>query len=199
MASPGDNDDFITSETTGSVHREKVRPKGDTTEDLINRYCMVAKPVPRKMWDPIPKARAAVNAEWAKLRACDNGRGTRDETLVRPFWEVKKFAQAKIAESGIHTHFGFFFELCVEKHSKLEEAKRRYKGRVVFGGHAVRDKFSLEAQFPDQGSGASLMSAAKLADAVALLPSCSGQQSDAVRAYTQAKLGTGMKTSTEVM
>ena len=69
---------------------------------------------------------------------------------------------------------------------------------MVFGGHAVGDKFSLEAQFPDQGSGASLMSASKLTDAVSLLPGCSGEQSDAPSAYTQSKLGTGMKTPTEV-
>ena len=141
MASPGDNDDFITSETTGSVHREKVRPKGDTTEDLINRYCMVAKPVPRKMWDPIPKARAAVNAEWAKLRACDNGRGTRDETLVRPFWEVKKFAQAKIAESGIHTHFGFL------SNSALKSTANWRKPSV-----ATKDVWSLVATLSETNS-----------------------------------------------
>ena len=38
-----------------------------------------------------------------------------------------------------------------------------------------------------------MISASKLCDAVALLPGCSGEQSDATSAYTQSKLGTGMK------
>ena len=38
-----------------------------------------------------------------------------------------------------------------------------------------------------------MVSASKLCDAVALLPGCSGEQSDATSAYTQSKLGTGMK------
>ena len=38
-----------------------------------------------------------------------------------------------------------------------------------------------------------MISASKLCDAVAMLPGCSGEQSDATSAYTQSKLGTGMK------
>ena len=80
-----------------------------------------------------------------------------------------------------------------KKTNELEEIKRRYKGRVVFGGHRIHDEFGLAAEFPEQGSGASMISASKLCDAVALLPGCSGEQSDATSAYTQSKLGTGMK------
>ena len=79
------------------------------------------------------------------------------------------------------------------KHSELEEAKHKYKGRVVFGGHRVFDEFGLAAEFPDQGSGASFLTASKLCDAVSMLPGCSGEQSDATSAYTQSKLGTGMQ------
>ena len=93
----------------------------------------------------------------------------------------------------MHTHFGTLFDLCVEKGSELEESKRRCKGRVVFGGHRIHDEFGLAAEFPEQGSGASMISASKLCDAVAMLPGCSGEQSDATSAYTQSKLGTGMK------
>ena len=81
----------------------------------------------------------------------------------------------------------------MEKHSELEESKRKCKGRVVFGGHRVFDEHGLAAEFPDQGSGASFLSASKLCDAVAMLPGNRGEQSDAPSAYTQAKLGTGMK------
>ena len=55
----------------------------------------------------------------------------------------------------------------------------------------IRDEFGLEAQFPDQGSGASFVPASKLLDTVALMPGCAGEQSDAPSAYTQSKLGTG--------
>ena len=141
----------------------------------------------------MPKAQAAVDAEWQKLRDCDGGRGTWDESSVCSYWEAQRQAKDKLERTGVHTHFGTLFDLCVEKGSELPPEKRRYKGRVVFGGHRIHDEFGLAAEFPEQGSGASMISASKLCDAVALLPGCSGEQSDATSAYTQAKLGTGMK------
>ena len=89
--------------------------------------------------------------------------------------------------------FGSLFDLCVVKHSELEEAKHKYKGRVVFGGHRIHDEHGLASEFPEQGSGASFLSASKLCDAVALLPGSKGQQSDAPSACIQSKLGTGMR------
>ena len=77
------------------------------------------------------------------------------------------------------------------KHSELEEWKHKYKGRVVFGGHMIRDEYGLEAQFPEQGSGASFFTASKFCDTVSLLPGCDGEQSNAPSAYIQSKLGTG--------
>ena len=141
----------------------------------------------------MPKAQDAVDAEWKKLRECDGGRGTWDESTVTNYWEAQRQAKEKLARTGVHTHFGTLFDLCVEKGSELPEEKRRYKGRVVFGGHRIHDEFGLAAEFPEQGSGASMISASKLCDAVALLPGCDGEQSDATSAYTQSKLGTGMK------
>ena len=137
----------------------------------------------------MPKAQEAVDAEWAKLRACDGGKGTWDESTVCEYWDAQRQAKEKLERTRregaeVHTHFGTLFDLCVEKGSELEESKRRYKGRVVFGGHRIHDKFGLAAEFPDQGSGASMISASKLCDAAALLPGCSGQQSDATSAYT---------------
>ena len=141
----------------------------------------------------MPKAQAAVDAEWDKLRKADGGRGTWDESTVTNYWDAQRQAKAKLEETGVHTHFGTLFDLCVEKGSELEGSKRRYKGRVVFGGHRFHDEFGLAAEFPEQGSGASMISASKLCDAVAMLPGCDGEQSDATSAYTQSKLGTGMK------
>ena len=179
-------------------HREKTQHRGDLTDHLKSWYCLVAKPVPKKQWDSIPTARAAVDKEWAKLRKADGGRGTWDESQVKSFYEVKKLAQEKKRNTGVDTHFAYLFDLCVEKHSELEPSKRKHKGRVVFGGHQVRDEFGLEATFTDQGSSACFLSASKACDGVSLLPGCSGEQSDAPSAYTQAALGTGMKTQQEV-
>ena len=47
--------------------------------------------------------------------------------------------------------------------------------------------------FADAASSASHIEASKLCDAVSLLPGCSGEQSYAPSAYTQSRLGTGMK------
>ena len=175
-----------TTDKVSIAHRDQTNP-------LITWYSLVAKPIPRKMWAAMPKAQAAVDAEWQKLRDADGGRGTWDESSVTNYWDAQRQAKHKLETTGVHTHFGTLFDLCVEKGSELEESKRRYKGRVVFGGHRIHDEFGLAADFPEQGSGASMISASKLCDAVALLPGCSGEQSDATSAYTQSKLGTGMK------
>jgi len=63
-------------------HREKVAPAGDQLDPLIAWYSLVAKPIPRKQWASMPKAQAAVDAEREKLRECDGGRGTWDESTV---------------------------------------------------------------------------------------------------------------------
>ena len=179
--------------STSPPHREKVEPAGDVMNPLIAWYSLVAKPIPRQMWASMPKAQAAVDAEWEKLRQADGGRGTWDESTVCNYWDAQRQAKEKLERTGIHTDFGSLFDLCVERSSELEEAKRRYKGRVVFGGHRIHYEFGLAAEFPEQGSGASMISASKLCDAVAMLPGCDGEQSDATSAYTQSKLGTGMK------
>ena len=67
--------------------------------------------------------------------------------------------------------------------------ERVYKGRVVFGGHDVRQQEGLQVLFNDGGPGASFISASKADDAVSLEPGCSGEQADAPMAYTQAVLG----------
>ena len=51
---------------------------------------------------------------------------------------------------------------------------KKYKGRVVL--------------FPEQGSLASQMTAAKVLDIISRLPGCAGQAADAVSAYTQVEM-----------
>ena len=84
--------------------------------------------------------------------------------------------------------FGDLTDLCFEKHSQLDKSKRKYKGRVVFRGHQVKDEQGIYAVFTYQGSSSSHMARAKFLDAIARMPGCSGQDSDADSAYTQVVL-----------
>ena len=61
----------------------------------------------------------------------------------------------------------------------------------------MKDAEGVAAVFAELGTLASLMSASKLLDAVAMLPGCVGEQSDAVQAYTQALLYHGQKHAVE--
>jgi hypothetical protein len=62
------------------------------------------------------RAQAAIDAGWQKLRECDDGRGTWDESQPpREHWQVQREANQKLETIGIHTHFGTLFDLCVEK------------------------------------------------------------------------------------
>ena len=79
-------------------------------------------------------------------------------------------------------------DLCHEKHSELPPDQRKYKGRVVFRGDQVKDETGYFAVFSEQGSSASHMAAAKTLDAIAHMPNCGGENSDAIGAYTQVVL-----------
>ena len=67
----------------------------------------------------------------------DGGLGTWDESTVCNYWDAQRHAKEKLQRTGVHTHFGTLFDLCVEKSSGLEESKCRYQGRVVFGRHRI--------------------------------------------------------------
>ena len=136
---------YKAASATGTAHREKELPKGDWTNELVRWYSLVAKPVPRKEWAKNTAAEEAVAKEWLKLRRADEGRGTWDEKAVQEYWKVKSRAKALKEETGVATHFATIFDICVVKHSELDPSKHRYKGRVVFGGHMIRDEFGLEA------------------------------------------------------
>ena len=87
-----------------SQHRERQAPTGDQMNPLIAWYSLVAKPIPRKLWATMPKAQAAVDAEWDKLRAADGGRGTWDESTVTNYWDAQRQAKEKLERTGVHTH-----------------------------------------------------------------------------------------------
>ena len=55
-------------------------------------------------------------------------------------------------------------------------------------GDIVKDDSGSYAEFTEQGSSASQMTAAKVMDIISRLPGCSGQAADSVSPYTQVKM-----------
>ena len=97
----------------------------------------VAKPLTRKEWKAHPKAKQAVQDEWDKLRATPGG-GCWDEDHPMELRDVLRLAR----EAGEEAHWATLFELCVIENEELPEDHllRKYKGRVVVGGHNVKDQ-----------------------------------------------------------
>ena len=66
-------------------------------------------------------------------------------------------------------------DLCHLKNSELEPQFQKYEGRVELRGDIVKDDSGSYATFPEQGSSASQMTAAKVMDVISRLPGCAGQ------------------------
>ena len=127
-----------------------------------------------------PKAKVAVEHEWKKLmdlKAFDLDAMMDQEDVIKMYEAQNK-----------PVHFGSVRALCHEKHSELQLDDPEYQGRVVFRGDIVRDKDGYYAVFPEQGTSSSNMAATKFLDAIARMPGCDGEDSDAMSAYTQVKL-----------
>ena len=78
-------------------------------------------------------------------------------------------------------------DICHLKNTELEAMHQKYKGRVVLRGDIVKDDSGSCAVFTEQGSSASLMTAAKIMDIISRLPGFEGQAADAISAYTEVK------------
>ena len=85
--------------------------------------------------------------------------------------------------SGATVHFASLMDICHLKNAELEAKHQKYKGRVVLRGDTVKDDSGSYAEFTEQGSSASQMTAAKIMDIISRLPGCDGQAADAVSAY----------------
>ena len=140
-------------------------------------------PIPKAL--KIPEGREALKAEWDKLEK----KTAWDVSRVRPKAQV--IAEAK--KDGRPVHFGSLMELCSIKNSQLGKEFWICKSRLVFRGDIVKDENGQFAIFTEQGASASLMSAAKFSDAVSRLPGNSGEDSDAVGAYTQVSFADAAK------
>ena len=150
-----------------------------------NSWLLVARQLSKAEVKTNPKAQEAVATEWSRLKALQCW----DPGTVREMQEVKNRAQL----DGQKVHFGRLFALCHEKHSE-DPKLRKYKGRVVFGGHAVTDEFNGAAIFQELQSSTALLSQAKLLDFIGCLDNHEVQIADAVQAYVQALLASDVPT-----
>ena len=142
----------------------------------------VARPVRPKEVKSNPAAQAAVEKEFEALTSL----GAWSLDGVREWADVREATR----KAGSRVHVGSVFGICGEKNAELPPTNplRKFKGRYVFQGNQVRDEENMMALFQDLGSAPASMAAGRMTDYVACLPGCSGSQSDAVRAYTQALL-----------
>ena len=120
--------------------------------------------------------------EWDKLR----DKQVWDEAHVREWRDVADEAKA----NGETVHIGSLFGICVEKNYELDkgDARRKFKGRVVFQGNNVRDQNFDVAIFQDLGSAPATMEAARVADWYGRLPGHALHAADAEQAYIQADI-----------
>ena len=162
--------------------RERHRPKN--APRLFPFNAMVARPVGKNEIAQKAKAKAAMDAEWKKLR--DKYVWDEDIKNVRDWSDVAREARDK----GIDVHLGWLFGICVEKGSELEEnnPNRKYKGRVVFQGNRVINQNWEAAMFQDMGSSPATMDASRAADCWGCCPNHDIEMADAEQAYVQAPL-----------
>ena len=107
-----------------------------------------------------------------------------DLTKVRSKSEVIDEARTK----GAKVHFASLMDICHLKNAEFEAKHQKYKGRVVLRGDIVKDDSGSYAVLTEQGSSASLMTAANVMDVTSRLPGCAGQAADAVLAYSQVTI-----------
>ena len=166
-----------TSTSYARPHQERIASAGTVSEEYL---AMVHKSIPLKQGLQIPDARAALDAEYTKLRNYPCW----DESQPREREDVEREAR----EQGKTVHFGTIMDLIFLKHAELAKHLQKYKGRVVFRGEIVKDESGFMAVFSEQGTSASHLSAGKFLDALARMPGMAGQDADAVGAYCQVDL-----------
>ena len=155
-------------------HQDHITAKGVNS---VTHYSLVHKFIPMPQALKVPDAKAAVVKEWEKLEK-------------NPAWQLtnvrnKKEVIDEARRKARKLHFASLMDLCHLKISELESQYQKYQGRVVLRGDIVKDDSGSYAVFPEQGSSASQMTAAKVMDIFSRLPGCSGQ---AVSACSQVKM-----------
>ena len=123
--------------------------------------------------------KAAVDKEWEKLQS-----NSRNTGMAAGESQKQNGVIAEARHEGKALHIASLMDICHLKNSELEPNFQKYKGGVVLRGDFVKDDSGSHAVFAEQGSSASLMTAAKVMDIISRLPGCAGQAADAVSAYT---------------
>ena len=85
-----------------------------------------------------------------------------DLTKVRSKKQVIDEARTKVAK----VYFALLMDICHLKNAELETKHQKYKGQVALRGDIVKDDSGSYAVFPEKGSSASQMTAAKIMDII---------------------------------
>ena len=94
----------------------------------------------------------------------------------------------KQGRTGAKVHFASLMDICHLKMLNWRQSTKKYESRVVLRGDTVKDDSRAYAEFTEQGSSASQMTAAKIMDIISRLRGCAGQAADAVSAETQVQM-----------
>ena len=131
--------------------------------------------------DPMARCPAALQAVEAELSAL------REERVWR---ESQPLPAKEAARLHPDAHFATLHSIVgVKNHESPDANDHIFKGRIVLGGHDVRDATGAAAIFSDIGNTPSTMAACRIAIACAAAdPTLKLLQSDCKRAYTQAKM-----------
>ena len=157
-------------------------PRDNKPSEFSSWYDVaVARKVPAKEVEVNPKCIEAMGKEWTRLRSVPVWL---DDTVI----ELDDL-KAK-TKNGSTIHIGGVWAFCVEKGAELQDNDplKKMKGRAVFLGDQVKTQTGDFALFQDLGSSPSTFECSKICDFYAMQPGNSGQQADAIQAYTQAKL-----------
>ena len=92
-------------------------------------------------------------------------------------------------KEGKTVHVASSMDIFHLKNSELEPKFQQHNGRVVLQCDTVKDESGSCAEFTEQGSSATQMTAPNVMAVIARLPGCAGQAANAVSAYTQVKMG----------
>ena len=90
-------------------------------------------------------------------------------------------------KAGKHIHIGHLMPICSIKHWETPSL-RRYKGRIVFRGDAVKDQDGAVAVFQELSASPTTIHTSNSIIAYGCLPGHKTTQADAIRAYVQSVL-----------
>ena len=170
---------------------DDVKHRGKLTTEVMH-MCCIARKVPKSEWQNNPDAKAAMDAEWAKLCNIkrldpnDKRKGVWDEDMVMEEKEV--FAKAR--NRDVKVHVARIAELCTQKNSELPDGspQKKWKGRADYLGDNVLDETFNWAEFQDLGSNPPDMEAGKALDAVTFQEGYVSKSSDAIGVNDQTCL-----------